>query len=532
MASSPDHNIVTYNRLLASTPEHTDVASLNTSDVSTLLRTYPISRDSDVVSGTLTDLELHRAARETHVYPRRWWVLFMLCISLIQCGNNWTTFSVCFNETQELYGWSKRQVDMLIAWSPILFIPTALFVPYLNKIFTFRALITISNFLMCMATVMRSFPPESNFILILAHCAQILNAIAAPLIFATPQQLSAVWFPPSQRSTSTSIGVVSGYMGLFVSYVIAYSCVINQSHHRLLTVLRLEAVFSLLFFITVLSDQIWYEDIPAIPPSVSAMVSLEKHALSQQLTLKQEIILVLRNGRFHYFTCICGMYQGVISGWMSILDIIFGPQYIGFSETYAAWLGIYSVLAISSSGVIFGSISDKLHKRFRPIMLVLLGISGAFLVLFTMIVDGGQSDFIENNKMSKQIAIVFCVIGIFCNAGTYGLSYEASVELIYPIRGIFAGTILTIYFNVFSSIFIVLNSYISPLYMNWLVASLQIIAFVLLLCHHQEYRRLDYDDIKSRTFIRSSTHLGVSSHGINDELLKPLNEPHQHHNTT
>eukprot|EP01084_Bolivina_argentea_P294754 507282_1 len=482
---------------------------------------------SDGGSGSGIDSE-HPKYLETHAYSRRWWILLMLCISMMQNSNNWISFSVCYDETHALYGWNKNQVDLLTAWGPFLFIPIAIILPYLNKIFTFRALMTISNLLMCIGCVIRSFPPDTipngNIILILAHIGQILNAIAAPLIYAMPQQLSAIWFTPQQRTTSTSIAVVSGYAGGLISYLTIYY--VDKSSHRLLTVLRLEAVFSLVFFIIVLSDQIWYNDIPPIPPSVSSMLSLEKHTFSEQsVNYKQELILILNNRKFHYFAIICGAYQGILSAWIGILDVIFGTKYIGFKQTYVALIGISSILAIIFSGIIFGAINDKLHKRIKLIIVTLLFVSGVFLVLFTILVNGHNANILgqETNNTIQCFAIIFCVIGIFCNAGTYGLSYEAAVELIYPSREVFAGTILTIYFNLFSSLFILLNNYLSPLYMNWIISIIQIISCILLLFYNQEYKRLEYDQItgRAKTFGRTPTnqynnYMPQPQHSVND----------------
>lgn len=57
------------------------------------------------------------------------------------------------------------------------------------------------------------------------HLGQILNGIAGPLIMAPPPKLSAVWFPPNQRTTATSIGTMAPYVGsavgfLFIPYLV------------------------------------------------------------------------------------------------------------------------------------------------------------------------------------------------------------------------------------------------------------------------------------------------------------------------
>ena len=45
------------------------------------------------------------------------------------------------------------------------------------------------------------FNPQSTFSLVIVCIGQIFNAIAGPLIGATPSLLSARWFPAYQRTT-------------------------------------------------------------------------------------------------------------------------------------------------------------------------------------------------------------------------------------------------------------------------------------------------------------------------------------------
>ena len=180
---------------------------------------------------------------------------------------------------------------------------------------------------------------------------------------------------------------------------------------------------------------------------------------------------------------------------MGILDTIFGPRSIGFDQEYVSIIGLCSVSAVIVSGVLFGALNDRLRgRRTKAMMVGLVFLSGVFLVLLTVVVSMGSDYF----SCSRTLSICLCVLGVFCNAGTYGLSYEAAVELIYPSREVFAGTTLTIYFNLFSSMFILLNGYLSPLYMNWVVAVTQLVAAGALCFHHQEYLRLPFDDIQTK----------------------------------
>ena len=186
-----------------------------------------------------------------------------------------------------------------------------------------------------------------------------------------------------------------------------------------------------------------------------------------------------------------------VFGWIGILDTIFGPDFIGFDETYVGVIGISSVTAIIVSGIMFGAVSDRiLKRRMKCIMMVSMVVSGFFLCAFTLLVNN-RSRIMEwglSDRLLQPLAIVLCVIGIAANAGTYGLSYEAAVELSYPSRDIFAGTLLTTYFNFFTSVFIFLNSYLDPPYMNWIVCIVQFVCCGALCFYKEEYRRLAVDD--------------------------------------
>ena len=54
----------------------------------------------------------------------------------------------------------------------------------------------------------------------LNHIGLFLNGMAGPVAMAVGPLISAVWFPPGQRTTSTAATALSGYYGLAFSFVI------------------------------------------------------------------------------------------------------------------------------------------------------------------------------------------------------------------------------------------------------------------------------------------------------------------------
>ena len=68
-------------------------------------------------------------------------------------------------------------------------------------------------------------------------------------------------------------------------------------------------------------------------------------------------------------------------------------------------------------------------------------MSGVFLSLFVVIANDEMHQRMINlrsryseNDTDLLYAIIFCMLGIFFNAGTYGLSYEEGCNLLYHQR--------------------------------------------------------------------------------------------------
>ncbi|XP_033730627.1 solute carrier family 49 member 4 homolog, partial [Pecten maximus] len=53
-----------------------------------------------------------------------------------------------------------------------------------------------------------------------ANIAAFLNALGGPVAMGAPPVLSAAWFPPNQRTTSTAIATISNYAGFAASFLI------------------------------------------------------------------------------------------------------------------------------------------------------------------------------------------------------------------------------------------------------------------------------------------------------------------------
>ena len=48
----------------------------------------------------------------------------------------------------------------------------------------------------------------------------MLNGLAAPVCMAAPSLISATWFPADQRTTATSLSLLSGNVGFALGFII------------------------------------------------------------------------------------------------------------------------------------------------------------------------------------------------------------------------------------------------------------------------------------------------------------------------
>lgn len=242
-------------------------------------------------------------------------------------------------------------------------------------------------------------------------------------------------------------------------------------------------------------DQIFFKDKPESPPSLSQWLQSRASQVIDSkgtyLTQKIEIFNVMTNFNFHYYAILIAIYQGLIIGWTGILDTILGPDDIGYSQSFVGLIGviIFTTFILSIIGIAY--INDSLRNvSFKVFIIVMTFISGMFLLVFVIVADK-EVPYIDNTDL--LYGIICCMLGIFFNAGTYGLSYEEGCNLLYPCREIVGGTIMTVYINIVSCIFILINSYINPYVMNWIVAGSQIVCAILLSCYRQKYDRIQLD---------------------------------------
>lgn len=205
----------------------------------------------------------------------KWYILFSFSVLVFSQCMTWITYGTVPTTTQQYYGITVHQLDLLINWGSILYVVMA--VPMMFVISSPRGLaysvrlsailVLLSNVLRCLPSLF--FPPKQSYAqsassdtaslllttatsspltLALLHISQIMNACAGPISMTPCALLSHIWFEPRLRSTATTIAWVSSGLGITFSYL-ACPYVVGDNNIPLL--LYSEFAISLLAFILI-----------------------------------------------------------------------------------------------------------------------------------------------------------------------------------------------------------------------------------------------------------------------------------------
>ena len=184
--------------------------------------------------------------------------------------------------------------------------------------------------------------------------------------------ISAVWFPPHQRTTSTALASLSSYVGTGMAFIVGpllvpdvgnhsrtigksidYIKLRNNMSHNQLNFLK-EKIMHLMYLelgaavLILLVIVVYFPKKPPLPPSLTATID--------RLDFKYGLKCLMFNKQFWLLLFINGITLGVYSGWSSILDL--NLSQFGLGEKTAGWLGF----GASVSGIVAGiTLSRSVH---------------------------------------------------------------------------------------------------------------------------------------------------------------------------
>ena len=199
----------------------------------------------------------------------------------------------------------KDAVNFLVVLGGVFYVPCSFFVAPLIQRFGVRRVTIGNSFLILLAVAARLLAtgPETYHWIVVG---QSLNAAAGPAIGNIFTLLSAQWFPPSERTMSSAVGLGSQGLGCGAGWLIGTWVMREPSDMP--SLLWLEAALGVFVFGCALA----YPGPPARAPSLSA-ASTKASFVSGNLQL-------LRNRGFMLLCMMWTVQAAIIVTWQTLID--------------------------------------------------------------------------------------------------------------------------------------------------------------------------------------------------------------------
>ena len=220
-------------------------------------------------------------------------------MSCLQCSV-WNTFGPIVRPVEFAYNWVDSTVAMMANWGTICFVISVFPLCWLLETKGLRiTTLTVAAFI-AIGTSIRTFSTNETFFTVSAHLGAILNGISGATIMSAPPALSAIWFPPEQRTTATCINQVFNSIGNGVSYFLGPYLVpdtnltntavnVQTVKNEIQLYMGIEAGIGLVLFFMYL---VYFPMKPPSPPSASASIERTNFKDGLKVLIKDKNVLL------------------------------------------------------------------------------------------------------------------------------------------------------------------------------------------------------------------------------------------------
>ena len=221
-------------------------------------------------------------------------------------------------------------------------------------------------------------------ILLWMHLGQFLNGLSGPVAMMSGPVLSAAWFPPSFRTTSTAIVAVFNGLGVaFSNYVgpalVGTHASAAEQQHGMAVYLWGCTIASVVILAAML---VYFPNKPPNTPSVTAGMARTGQG-EGMAGFCQGARDLCRHKNWWLLATAYGVMTGISSSWSAILSVDLAPVFFD-SDAVAAVIGFWGGIAGQVAGVLLSMASDFVGGRKRAMLIVLSGLSVLLITYFTI----------------------------------------------------------------------------------------------------------------------------------------------------
>ena len=318
------------------------------------------------------------ATVETAVYRRRWAILILFSVSLLVNQAQYCSFATINKETMAYFETSNLGATMLTAVFSAVYI--VFIVPmciFYDRLGFYRGILLAgaTNALCGAFKLLGAFYPYYGLIMV----GQIFGGLSQLFSLSIPPLLAAIWFPTAERSLATSLGTLSGFLGIAYSFYFSPLIIDNQpDKEHFAPLLGSEFGAAVLCFVLAL---LIVRDKPPKPPSVTARASSGMPPSVREC-------LGLFAAQFRNFSLVrlwlaFGLANGTVTALSTVLSSMLLPY--GVSEGRTGTIVSVAIVAGCVAAPIVALTLDKLRNYKRMLTLLYafstLSVAGAALVI-------------------------------------------------------------------------------------------------------------------------------------------------------
>lgn len=303
--------------------------------------------------------------KEIQIYGFRWIVLLLFMFANMTVQILWISYASVTTYATAFYGVDEIEIFLLSAIFMIVYIPVTFLASWSIEKYDFKVGAGIGAMLAGIFGFLR-FLAGPSFILVLIY--QIGIAIGQPFVLNSVTKMSNNWFPKSERTTATGLGMIAIFLGIALGLVLTPFIVELFNFQTMILIYGILALSSGLLFI------IFVKNKPPTPPSTDRIIEnvFMLDGMKQLFTNKYFVILVI--------TFFLGL--GIFNMITTYIEVIVIPR--GFNSIYAGILGGFMLLGGIIGCVILSGLSDKYQKRkILLVISVLIATISLYGIAFT-----------------------------------------------------------------------------------------------------------------------------------------------------